>query len=820
MKSATNSRIINTRCYVFCALFSGLPLATEVLAMGEINTNRSQAVGFAYSEKILDKYCSRCHNDERMSGDWSLSTIHSKDISQGTNLSQWEKILRMTQTAEMPPSNRPQPTIQERQQFIDWLESSLDNYSRLHPNPGRATLRRLNRAEYSNAVRDLLALDIGLDEELPADDSGYGFDNIADVLSVSSTLMDRYLSVAGKVSRLALGLAPKKPTLTSFTVPKDGSILNQGVPSYNYRMSDELPLDSRGGGAFHYYAPYDGQYEISAYLNANTNNEIDRLAENRYSLRVYLDAGQHSIGMAFRKELALNEQVQILRNTTDVIVLPSEAPRPLTLDFIVDSARVGSTSVPSYHISPRFSQINFLRDVLQIDVQGPFDISGQGDTASRSKILTCQPQQNLSSQRECAEKILSKLARQAYRRPLDQKDIMPLLAVYEQSREYNEFEDSLAVSIQALLVAPSFLFLPEQIPVDAIPGDIYLINDFEFAARLALFLWSSLPDETLLQAAENGNLRQPNMLKQQVNRMLSDPRAQALTENFAGQWLYLRNLQYQYPDVMLFPDFDIPLKQAMKSETELFFSDIVRNNQSVLSFLSSDYSFMNQRLAEHYGIDGVKGTAFRRVNVADNPNRGGLLGQASILTVTSYGNHTSVVKRGKWILDNLLASPPPPPPPDVPALKASEGGHDLNAREQLERHRADPACASCHVKMDPLGLALEQFDAVGAFRTKDAGRLIDISAVMPDGTEFNGLAGLQAVLLSRKNQFANAFTQRLMTYALGRGIEAYDMPEVRYITRLAEADEYRIRSIIMGIINSKAFTMRSKPNEYITQATR
>lgn len=801
----------STRYYISTTIVSSLillSLATDVFAQDVSKAHI--ATELTHSEQLLDKYCSRCHNDERMSGDWSLSTVNTSDILQGINLSQWEKILRMTETAEMPPSDRPQPTSQERQKLIHWLESSLDNYSAEHPNPGRATLRRLNRAEYSNAVSELLALDIGLAEELPADDSGYGFDNIADVLSVSPTLMDRYLSVAGKVSRLALGLVSQKASLTTYNIPKDGSILNQGVPSYNNRMSDELPLDSRGGGAFDYYAPYDGEYEISGYLNANTNNEVDRLPENQYRFSTYLSAGEHSIGMAFRKQLALNEQVEILNNTTDIIVLPTEAPTSMILDFVVDGARIGSSTVPSYHISPRFSQINFLRDVLQIDVQGPFTISGQGDTASRHKILICQPGDSLNSQHQCAEKILAKLSRQAYRRAVNKEDVGRLLKVYEQSRDENNFENSLAVSIQALLVAPEFLFLPEQTPDKALPGEIYAISELEFATRLALFLWSSLPDEELLQLAEQGRLRQPEVLKQQINRMLSNPRAQALTDNFAGQWLYLRNLQYQHPDVMAFPDFDIPLKQAMKTETELFFSDILRNNQSILNFLVSDYSYMNQRLAEHYGIEDVKGVAFRRVNVADNPNRGGLLGQGSILTVTSYGNHTSVVKRGKWILDNLLASPPPPPPPDIPALKVSEGGHDLNAREQLERHRADPACASCHVKMDPLGLALEQFDAVGAFRTLDAGRRIDTSALMPDGTEFNGLAGLQEVLMSRKSQFASAFIQRLMTYALARGIEAYDMPEVRDITRQAEADEYHIHTIIMGIINSRPFTMRSK----------
>jgi mono/diheme cytochrome c family protein len=759
---------------------------------------------------LLDTYCSRCHNDERLSGNLTFSNLSPRDLSTGANLEQWEKILRMTSRGEMPPRTRPQPSAEARASFTHWLESSLASYSAAHPNPGRATLRRLNRAEYANAVHDLLAIDLDVSSELPADDSGYGFDNIADVLSVSPTLMDRYLAVATKVSRLAVGLGPDKPFVTSFTVPKEGSIKNQGLPSYDERMSDELPLDSRGGAAFRYYAPHDGLYEISGYLNANTNNEVDRLKENRVSLRVPLTAGSHNLGITFRKRLALDESVQTLHNTTDIIVMPTEPPSKIPLDFIVDGARVGQTSVPSYHMSPRFSQANFLRDVVQIDVEGPFDAAGPGDTASRRRVFTCAPARAYAEE-PCAKKIVATLARRAYRRPVTPADIEPLMGIYRSARAETDFDHGVEAAIEALLVAPGFLFLHESDPPASAPGFVHQISDPELASRLALFLWSSLPDDELIDVAAKNKLHKTDVLEKQVARMLADPRAQALTTNFAGQWLYLRNLDYQRPDVVLFPDFDTRLRNAMKRETEMFFSAVVRENGSLLDFIRANYTFANERLAAHYGIEGVRGTAFRKVNLDGTSQRGGLLGQASILTVTSYGNHTSPVKRGKWILDNLLAAAPPPPPPDVPALKSTQAGRELNAREQMELHRSDPACASCHVKMDPLGLSLERYDAVGAVRTADAGRPINTSAQMPDGTSFDGLTGLQNILLDHKDEFAHAFTERWMVYALGRGLEAYDQPSVRTIVRAAAQDNYRIRTVILGIVKSEPFNQRKTP---------
>jgi mono/diheme cytochrome c family protein len=759
---------------------------------------------------MLDDYCSRCHNDDDKIANLSIADLRSGDLLHGANVETWEKVLRRTSQGEMPPLNKPQPDPADRAAFVRWLETSLDSYAAAHPDPGRATIRRLNRVEYANAIRDLLALKVDVSRELPQDNSGYGFDNIADVLSVSPTLMDRYIAVAGKVGRMATGLTSRREFVTSYEVPKDGSVMNSGRPAYNERASEDLPLGSRGGGAFTYYARYNATYEISGWLNANTNNETDRQKEDKVSVRVPLKAGAHVIGLSFRREIAPDESVQTLRNDLDKVPVPTDAPIMLPLDVSVDGVRVKQIDVPSYRMSPRYSQKNFPRDVLQIDVAGPFSPTGIGKTPSRERIFLCKPS-HPSTEQMCANRILSSLARRAYRRPINDVDMAPLMRIYTAERTQSDFEHGIEAAVEAILVSPHFLFLVEQDPKDSAPGSVHPISDLELASRLSFFLWSSIPDETLLQIAEAGQLHRPATLDTQITRMLADPRADALTKNFAGQWLYLRNLDQQRPDITVFPTFDTRLRTAMARETEMFFSYVLRTNRSLLDFIAADYTFLNQRLAEHYGIGGVNGTTMRRVSLDPAANRGGLLGQASILTVTSYGNHTSVVKRGKWILDNMLAAPPPPPPPDVPALQEKHDGRQLTAREQLELHRKNPACAACHVKMDPLGFSLENFDAVGAFRQKDAGQPIDVSARMPDGTQFAGLTGLQGILMARKDEFTEAFTERLLTYALARGISARDMPSVRSIARGAAADGYHIQTIIRGIVTSDPFTLRKTP---------
>ncbi len=757
-------------------------------------------------KKMLMQYCTGCHNDRLKTAGMSVVPLNADNLQ--ADQATWEKILRRVSLGEMPLRGAPRPPKERLDQFTHWLESTLDAQAAAKPNPGRATIRRMNRTEYANAVRDLLALDVDFTKDMPADDTGYGFDNIADVLTVSPTLMDRYITVAGKVARMATGQASRRVITTDYKVPKDLFVNGFGVASYNERANDDLPLDSRGGGTFKFYVPYDATYTIQVFLNANTSEEGGIEVSNRYEVKVPLKAGLRVIGASFPKNLALDENV--VPKTVLGAREPAATPVPIPMDVSVDGARVQRLTVPSVATGPNVSQSFYLRDVMQISVVGPYDIKGPGDTASRRKIFICRPSAELSEE-ACATKILSNLARHAYRHPVAAADISPLMKIYAEGRKGSNFDHGIEAALEAILVSPSFLFMRESDPAKAAPGAVHRISDIELATRLSFFLWSSIPDDQLLAVAEKNQLHRPEVLKRQVARMLADPRAKALTDNFAGQWLYLRRLEYQKPDRRAFPDFDLRLRNAMQTETEMFFDGVVRNNRPALDFLSSDYTYVNQRLAEHYGIPGVYGTTFRKVKLDPALHRGGLLGQGSVLTVTSYNNRTSVVLRGKWILDNILAAPPPPPPPNVPTLNEAKNGKTLTVRQQMELHRANPVCASCHTKMDPLGLALENYDAVGKWRTGFAGQPLDVSAIMPDGTKFEGPKGLQGILLSRKDQFVEAMTERLMTYALGRGVESYDMPAVRAVRDEAAKDDYRMQTIILGIVQSVPFSMRRTP---------
>jgi len=757
-------------------------------------------------KKMLMQYCTACHNDRLKTAGMSVVPLDANNLQ--ANQATWEKILRRVSLGEMPLRGAPRPPKEKLQDFTNWLANSLDAQAAANPNPGHATVRRMNRTEYANAVRDLLALDVDFTKDMPADDTGYGFDNIADVLTVSPTLMDRYITVAGKISRMATGQASRRTITTDYKVPKDLFNNGFGVAAYNERASDDLPLDSRGGGAFKFYAPYDATYKIQVFLNANTSEEGEIGISNRYEVTVPLKAGLRTIGATFPKNLALDEHV------TQKTILgarePAATPEPIPMDVIVDGARVQRLTVPSVATGPNVSQSFYQRDVMQISVVGPFDIKGSGDTASRRKIFICRPSASLS-ETACANTILTNLARHAYRRPVSQADVAPLMKIYAEGRKGADFDHGVEAGLEAVLVSPSFLFMRESDPAKSAPGDVHRISDLELATRLSFFLWSSVPDDKLLNAAQSNQLHKPAVLKAQVARMLADPKSKALTQNFAGQWLYLRRLEYQKPDRRAFPDFDIRLRNAMQTETEMFFDGVVRDNRSALDFLDANYTYVNQRLAEHYGIPGVYGTTFRKVELDPALHRGGLLGQGSVLTVTSYNNRTSVVLRGKWILENILAAAPPPPPPNVPTLNEAKNGKVMTIRQQMEVHRANPVCASCHTKMDPLGFSLENYDAVGKWRTAYAGSVVDASAVLPDGTKFEGPRGLQGILLSRKDQFVEALTERLMTYALARGLESYDMPAVRAVRSQAAKDNYRMQTIILGIVQSVPFQMRRTP---------
>jgi hypothetical protein len=688
----------------------------------------------------------------------------------------------------MPPPGVPHLEASGAAAFVNWLEGALDREARLNPNPGRPGVHRLNRTEYSNAIRDLLAVDIKPGAALPVDDSGYGFDNIGEVLTISPALLEKYISMARKVSRLAVGDPEIKLSEERFHPRR-----MVGAE----RVSDDLPFYSRGGLSFQYYFPLDGEYLIR--VKTPTNVDIGATAQF-YDMRLPVKAGLRTVGVTFPREDAKADPALPSFQRGGPPAMASGQKIPLDLWF--DGARI-----KRYEVSDR-------TPIEVVTVTGPFNATGRGKTLSRDRIFVCHPIGGAGQEKEeagCAKRIMATLARRAFRRPVTEADLNPLLAFYERGRRERDFDYGVQSAIEAMLVSPDFLFRVERDPKAAAPGAVYRLNDFELASRLSFFLWSSIPDDELLNLAEKGKLKNPLVLRQQTRRMLDDPRSQAFVSNFGGQWLHLRNLDTITPDPDLFPGFDEGLKQSFRRETELFFESVLRENRSVFDLLDANYTFLNQRLAEHYGIRGVYGSQFRRVALSD-PNRSGLLGQGSILTVTSYPNRTSVVQRGKWVLENLLGAPPPPPPADVPDLKPhGKDGRLLSMREQMAAHRANPICASCHARMDPIGFALENYDAVGRWRTKDAGAVIDASGKLPDGTKFNGPAELKKILLTgHRDEFATTVTEKLLTYALGRGLEAYDAPSVREIMREAARDDYRLPALISAIIDSEPFQMRKR----------
>jgi hypothetical protein len=734
---------------------------------------------------LIEENCVYCHNQKSNTAGVSLENLNYNNV--GENAALWERVLRKVRTGQMPPPGPPRLEATDVAAFVNWLEGSLDRAARLNPDPGRPAVHRLNRNEYSNAVRDLLAVDVNPGAALPVDDSGHGFDNIGEVLTISPTLLEKYISMARKVSRLAVGDPGIKPSEERFQPRR----MRRGE-----RVSDDLPFYSRGGLSVQYYFPLDGEYLIRIKTPAN----VDLGAPAQfYEMRLPVKAGLRTIGVTSPREDAKPDPaLPGFRGS-----IPAMGPvQKIPLDLWLDGARIN-----------RF-EVSNTTPIEVVTVSGPFNPSGRGQTPSRARIFICYPGRGPARENEeaaCARKILATLARRAFRRPVTDVDLNPLLAFYERGRRERDFDYGVQSAIEAMLVSPDFLFRVERDPKTAAPGAVYHLNDFDLASRLSFFLWSSIPDDQLLDLAEKGRLKTSIVLRQQTRRMLDDPRSQAFVSNFGGQWLHLRNLDTITPDPDLFPGFDESLKQSFRRETELFFESVLRENRGVFDLLDANYTFLNQRLAEHYGVRGVYGSQFRRVALND-PNRSGLLGQGSILTVTSYPNRTSVVQRGKWVLENLLGAPPPPAPPDVPDLKPrGKDGKLLSMREQMDAHRANPICASCHARMDPIGFALENYDAVGRWRAKDAGAVIDASGKLPDGTKFNGPSELKKILLSgHRHEFASTVTEKLLTYALGRGLEASDAPAVREIMREAARDDYRLPALINAIINSKPFRMRKR----------
>ncbi|HEY1305200.1 MAG TPA: DUF1592 domain-containing protein [Vicinamibacterales bacterium] len=769
--------------------------------------------GGAALRPVLDRYCVTCHNGRLKTAGLELDALDVNRV--GSDAETWEKVARKLRTREMPPAGLPRPDRDTYYRATTTLEAALDRAAAT-PNPGRVIVHRLNRTEYGNAVRDLLALEVDGRSLLPADEpSQQGFDNMAGVLSVSPRLLENYLSAASVVSRLAIGSDSPGPIENTFRIP---TALVQ-----DDRTSDDLPFGSRGGLSIPYHFPLDGEYRISVRLKRQLYLYLIGIGEpHQIDIRVdgalitRFTIGGQGKGMTAPESFAGNTQGdpawEVYMHTADdaltVRVPVTAGAHRVGVSFVKQFWEPEGVLQPPQRGFARTTNELYFGDpaVDNVTIAGPYTPRAASDTPSRRKVFTCRAQ-TPAAEEACARTILSTLARRAYRRPITTQDLETLLPFYRAARAEEGFDAGIQQGLRRILASPSFLFRIEREPAHVAPGTAYRISDIDLASRLSFFLWSSIPDDRLLDAATSGTLSQPAILERQVKRMLADPRAQALVDNFVSQWLTLGKLAGVVPDVDAYPEFDENLREAFREETRLFVASQLRDDRPVGELLSADYTFVNERLARHYRIPNVYGSHFRRVTFADGI-RGGLLGQGSILTVTSYPNRTSPVLRGRWLLDNILGSPPPPPPPDVPQLSEDkDGGRPRSIREQMEAHRKNPSCAVCHVRMDPLGFSLEHFDALGKWRTSIDTLPIDASASLPDGTRFDGVAGLRQLMATHQEDFARTLTQKLLAYALGRSIEASDWPTIRQITRQAAPGGYRWSSLLTGIVASTPFRM-------------
>jgi len=825
-----DNRGLATKSRTFLA-YGALSLSLAAPAVAQDAKSKPQEIPVTEQRAFLNKYCVTCHNDKLRTGQLSLETVNPADpVHSGEIL---EKIVRKLATGAMPPASARKPDKATAEAFLTSLEGTLDQAAAAHPNPGRPMmLHRLNRTEYLNSVHDLFQTDLSPRDAalLPPDDTSFGFDNNGDILGLSPLLLERYLSVAERVTAAALGpTSGVEPDVythhVDFTVPQR-------------KWIEGLPFGTRGGTTFTYRFPADGEYTIRVKLQrvetailGLDNSRPQRLEFSLDGVRV----GVFAISLAKTVKEPVSE-------TSDELLARADEPEK-ELSALQDEQRRASgdaglevrlfVKAGERRVSVAFlTRYEPLTDQVQqplasgqggpprllgvdsVFVAGPFHPQGSGDPIAKRRILICQPS-SPADETACARKILEPLAHRAFHRPITGSDADHLLTAFGEGRKDGTFEAGIATAIRRMLMDPAFLFRVESDPANIAPNTAYRLSDLELASRLSFFLWSSIPDEPLLAVAEHGKLKDPAVLESQVKRMLADPRARNLVTNFGGQWLQLAATAGAHPDPVIFTDFDDSLRQGFIKETELLLQNVLLGNRSVLELLNANYTFVNERLASHYGIPGVYGDQFRQVEVNDGI-RGGLLGQGSILTATSYPNRTSPVLRGKWILDVLLGSPPPPPPPEVPALpEAGEGGKVLSVRERLSEHRKNPACASCHVRMDPLGFALENFDATGAWRTVEKNgpadltpQPIDPSAQLPDGTKFTGVAGLRKILLDRSDQFVYTMTEKLLTFALGRGADWYDAPAIRDVLRAAQKDDYRFSTLVNSIVMSRPFQMR------------
>jgi hypothetical protein len=751
-----------------------------------------------------------CHNDRLKTSGLSLEKL---DLSKAdTSPEIWETVVRKLQARAMPPQGARRPDEPTYQALEAGLETRLDAAAVAHPFPGAPILHRLNRSEYANAIRDLLALDVDVTSLLPPDDAAYGFDNISDVLGVSPSLQERYLSAATKIAAIAVGDPDITAGSDTFRIRQDLS-QDQHV--------EGLPLGTIGGTSVRYTFPLDGDYVFQVKLY-RTNLNIMRGLEYAHEVDFAIDGrriyaatigGPDDLAALFDKPTDTSDAVDArLRVRAPV----TAGPHTVSVAFVEDPPVQEPNRLQPF-IRSSIDNFDWAgRPHMQtFTITGPFNATGAGDTPSREKIFTCSPsrrssQSGAASEGGCAEKILAGLAHRAYRGPVSAIDQQRIMKIYQEGRAGASFEKGIEAALVRILAAPRFVFRVERDPANVAPGSAYHLGDVELASRLSFFLWSSIPDDELLRVAEQGRLKDRATLDAQVRRMLADPKSQAIVDNFAGQWLQLRNVRNVQPNSDLFPDFDDNLRQGLKRETELFFESIMREDRPVLDLMSADYTFLNERVAKHYGIRGIYGSRFRRVTLTDE-RRFGLLGKGSVLTVTSHAERTSPVERGKWILENILNLPVPPPPPLPGAgvfAEPAPGEAPKTMRAQMELHRANPVCATCHKVMDPIGLSLENFDVVGSWRTEDAGSPIDASGQLVDGSRVDGIVTLRKAILAHPDVFVRTMTEKMLIYALGRGLDARDMPSVRAIMREASARDARFSSLVLAVVHSTPFTMR------------
>ena len=787
-------------------------VATFLLASGFLLTLDAQQppaspppAPAAAHKTFVTRYCASCHNDRLKRGGLTLDAAVSQDIGQTPEV--WEKVVRKVRARQMPPIGLPRPDEAAYNAEIATLETALDRAAAASPNPGRtATLRRLTRTEYQNAIRDLLALDIDVASLLPPDESSYGFDNVT-VGDLSPTLLDRYISAAEKISRVAVGRPSVSP---------DGDTIRTPADLTQEEHLEGLPIGTRGGALVKYTFPMDGEYEFQIRLTRDRNEHVEGL-NDAADLELFLDRERVKVFTVKppAREAGFSEDYQPNHDNVDrdlKIRIPVKAgPHAVGVAFLKNPTALLETARQPYQA--HFNSYRHPRiqpAVYSISIVGPYGAKGPGDTPMRRRLFVAEPT-GPSDEDAAARKILTSLMRRAYRRPVTDRDVQGAFDLYKQARAEaatDGFNAGIEMALSGVLVSPEFLFRVERDPPGLASNTPYRITDLQLASRLSFFLWSSVPDDELLDAAVTGKLHEPAVLERQVKRMLVDSRSRSLVTNFASQWLHLRNLESITPDMRLFPDFDNNLRQAFRQETELFFESILREDRSALDLLHANYTYVNERLAKHYGIPHVYGSRFRRIDLDEDTGRGGLLRQASILMVTSYATRTSPVIRGKFVLDNLLGVPPPPPLPDVPALKDNTVDGNLTVRKRLAEHRTNAVCAACHNLMDPVGLSMEKFDAIGRRRIDEAGVPIDASGGLPDGSRFEDVAGLENALLNRPEIFVGTFAEKLLTYALGRGVEYYDAPTIRAIVRDSRAQDFRVSSLILGIVKSAPFQMR------------